>query len=216
MVVIIIFCDMHIFTLKLSVSVMFCLLWPCYHLLLESWCIFSLANCTLNLSQAHYFARELGLEDNLLVVFEIAGFPLAWNSSWVDAGRPFHECAQESIWHSADGWVPETMALTLSLTQHSARNLDLSELWQRSIPESPCSRSYASIGRLDFCISSPQASLVLSLCGLSVFSNASFCTFANVRALTWWACLVLVRCDAFRNASTVPGDAISAWASAVV
>jgi len=46
--------------------------------------------------------------------------------------------------------------------------------------------------------------------------KASCCRLCSVKRVTWWACLVRVRCAAFRNESAMPLDATSASVSAVV
>ena len=82
-----------------------------------------------------------------------------------------------------------------------------------SEPTFPCQGSqYMKVGHLliTYCL---RASLVWSSCGFSVTipKRASDCSVANARALTWWACIVLVTCDALRM---MPEGAIPASRSA--
>ena len=59
----------------------------------------------------------------------------------------------------------------------------------------------------------PRASIVEKL---SVSMKASFRSLCRVKRVTWWACLVRVRCVAFRYKSAVPEDATSACVRAAV
>ena len=69
---------------------------------------------------------------------------------------------------------------------------------------------------LFFCMLFLQALTDSSSLEPSVSMKASFRSLCRVKKLTWWACLVRVRCVAFIYESAVPEDATSACVRAAV